>query len=315
MCIIAAKAAGVPMPSRDTIKTMWEGNSDGAGLMYVEKGQVHIEKGFMKYKDFTKVLDRLEKRLDLAATPVVLHFRITTHGGTKPENCHPFPITDNVGALKKLTINSDLGVAHNGIIPITPRKGISDTMEYIASQLAPLKKAMPRFYENKWAMLLVKNAIESRMAFLTKEGKLYTIGDFVEDEGILYSNTSYRGRISRFRDFTYGSYGVDEWETYTGYDTLGYRKEPKTPFHEVGDPTEKLTLLMWLDNNDYIICDGELLDGEDGLIDETGTVYTYDWEADHAVELPGANAVNAEGLPVRFKEDYADEMYAVSAAL
>ena len=170
MCIIAAKAAGIPMPNRERIKTMWDGNRDGAGLMYVENGQVRIEKGFMKYKDFTKVLDRLEKRLDLTATPVVMHFRITTHGGTKPENCHPFPITDNVGALKKLTITTDLGVAHNGIIPISPRKGISDTMEYIASQLAPLKKALPRFYENKNAMLLIKNAIESKMAFLTKEG-------------------------------------------------------------------------------------------------------------------------------------------------
>ena len=127
MCIIAAKAAGIPMPNRERIKTMWDGNRDGAGLMYVENGQVRIEKGFMKYKDFTKVLDRLEKRLDLTATPVVMHFRITTHGGTKPENCHPFPITDNVGALKKLTITTDLGVAHNGIIPISPRKGISDT--------------------------------------------------------------------------------------------------------------------------------------------------------------------------------------------
>ena len=68
MCIIAANAAGIPMPNRERIKTMWDGNRDGAGLMYVENGQVRIEKGFMKYKDFTKVLDRLEKRLDLTAT-------------------------------------------------------------------------------------------------------------------------------------------------------------------------------------------------------------------------------------------------------
>lgn len=311
MCIIAAKAAGIPMPSRDTIKTMWEGNRDGAGLMYVEKGQVRIEKGFMKYKDFTKVLDRLEKRLDLTATPVVLHFRITTHGGTKPENCHPFPITDNVGALKKLTITTDLGVAHNGIIPIAPRKGISDTMEYIASQLAPLKKAMPRFYENKWAMLLVKNAIESRMAFLTKEGKLYTIGDFVEDEGILYSNTSYKGRVSRFRDYTYGCYGLDEWETYTGYDAFGMTKSSKAPLKAVSAPKEIVCQLMWLDDSDHIVyADGELVDGDAGLlIDRNGSVYEYDWNADCALPIPGARAVNAENLPLRFDEELADEMY------
>ena len=314
MCIIAAKAAGVPMPSRDTIKTMWDGNRDGAGIMYVENGQVRIEKGFMKYKDFTKVLDRLEKRLDLTAVPVVMHFRITTHGGTKPENCHPFPITDNVGALKKLTITTDLGVAHNGIIPITPRKGISDTMEYIASQLAPLKKALPRFYENKWAMLLVKNAIESRMAFLTREGKLYTVGDFVEDEGVLYSNYSYRRRISRYRDYTFGCYGLDEWETYTGYDTLGAEKTPKDQNKTVSAPKEGIRRLMWLDDGDYVITDdGEMMpcDYNTLLIDETGTVYLYDWDADCAEPVPAFRPFNAEGLPRRFDDELAEDMYVV----
>ena len=42
MCIIAAKPAGVAMPSRDTIRTMWDSNRDGAGIMYVEGNNVHI---------------------------------------------------------------------------------------------------------------------------------------------------------------------------------------------------------------------------------------------------------------------------------
>ena len=210
MCIIAAKPAGVAMPSRDTIRTMWDGNRDGAGLMYLDGGKVTIEKGFMTYKSFAKKLDQLEKRLDLTRTPVVMHFRITTHGGTKPENCHPFPITDSIGALKKLTSRTDVGVAHNGIIHIIPRSGISDTMEYIASQLAPLKRALPRFYENKNAMLLVKNAIDSKMAFLTKEGKIYTVGDFVTDKGVLYSNRSYIKSSPRYRD-------LGSWNCYADF--------------------------------------------------------------------------------------------------
>ena len=156
------------MPGNDTLRTMWNVNSDGAGFMYVEKGAVRIEKGFMKYKNFIKALEKVGARLDLTATPVVMHFRITTHGGTRPENTHPFPITESLGALKKLKSTTDVGVAHNGIIPITPRKGISDTMEYVLSQLAPLKKALPTFYKNKYAMQLIENAIDSKMAFLTK---------------------------------------------------------------------------------------------------------------------------------------------------
>ena len=292
MCIIAAKPAGVAMPSRDTIRTMWDGNRDGAGLMYLEGGKVTIEKGFMTYKSFAKKLDQLEKRLDLTKTPVVMHFRITTHGGTKPENCHPFPITDSIGALKKLTSRTDIGVAHNGIIHIIPRSGISDTMEYIASQLAPLKRALPRFYENKNAMLLVKNAIDSKMAFLTKEGKIYTVGDFVTDKGVLYSNRSYIKSSMRYRDL--GSWNCyadfeDDWGDFQG---IGY---------------DDVKCLMWLDETDYLKSeDGSLIEGLDFLIDESGKVYEYDYNSDAAFLVEGMTAYTEAGTPKHFDFDQAE---------
>lgn len=292
MCIIAAKPAGVAMPSRDTIRTMWDGNRDGAGLMYLEGGKVTIEKGFMTYKSFAKKLDQLEKRLDLTRTPVVMHFRITTHGGTKPENCHPFPITDSIGALKKLTSRTDIGVAHNGIIHIIPRSGISDTMEYIASQLAPLKRAMPRFYENKNAMLLVKNAIDSKMAFLTKEGNIYTVGDFVTDKGVLYSNRSYIKSSLRYRDL--GSWNCyadfeDDWDDFPG---IGY---------------DDVKCLMWLDETDYLKSeDGSLIEGLDFLIDESGKVYEYDYNSDAAFLVEGMTAYTEAGTPKHFDFDQAE---------
>lgn len=292
MCIIAAKPAGVAMPSRDTIRTMWDGNRDGAGLMYLEGGKVTIEKGFMTYKSFAKKLDQLEKRLDLTRTPVVMHFRITTHGGTKPENCHPFPITDSIGALKKLTSRTDIGVAHNGIIHIIPRSGISDTMEYIASQLAPLKRALPRFYENKNAMLLVKNAIDSKMAFLTKEGKIYTVGDFVTDNGVLYSNRSYIKSSLRYRDL--GSWNCyadfeDDWGDFQG---IGY---------------DDVKCLMWLDESDYLKSeDGSLIEGLDFLIDESGKVYEYDYNSDAAFLVEGMTAYTEAGTPKHFDFDQAE---------
>lgn len=292
MCIIAAKPAGVAMPSRDTIRTMWDGNRDGAGLMYLDGGKVTIEKGFMTYKSFAKKLDQLEKRLDLTKTPVVMHFRITTHGGTKPENCHPFPITDSIGALKKLTSRTDIGVAHNGIIHIIPRSGISDTMEYIASQLAPLKRALPRFYENKNAMLLVKNAIDSKMAFLTKEGKIYTVGDFVTDKGVLYSNRSYIKSSLRYRDL--GSWNCyadfeDDWDYFPG---IGH---------------DDVKCLMWLDETDYLKSeDGSLIEGLDFLIDESGKVYEYDYNSDAAFLVEGMTAYTEAGTPKHFDFDQAE---------
>lgn len=292
MCIIAAKPAGVAMPSRDTIRTMWDGNRDGAGLMYLDGGKVTIEKGFMTYKSFAKKLDQLEKRLDLTRTPVVMHFRITTHGGTKPENCHPFPITDSIGALKKLTSRTDVGVAHNGIIHIIPRSGISDTMEYIASQLAPLKRALPRFYENKNAMLLVKNAIDSKMAFLTKEGKIYTVGDFVTDKGVLYSNRSYIKSSLRYRD-------LGSWNCYADFE------DDWGDFQGIGHDDVKC--LMWLDESDYLKSeDGSLIEGLDFLIDESGKVYEYDYNSDAAFLVEGMTAYTEAGTPKHFDFDQAE---------
>ena len=292
MCIIAAKPAGVPMPGAETLRTMWDHNDDGAGLMYVEKGKVRIEKGFMKYKSFEKALGRLGDRLDLTATPLVLHFRIRTHGGTNPECTHPFPITDSVGALKKLQISTDVGVAHNGIIhSVTPRPGISDTMEYIATQLAPLKRAMPKFYENKDARLLIQNAIGSRMVFLTKMGRLYTIGDFHEDGGVLYSNESYKPY--NFRQSSWSCYYPDGFTT----DPCGQ------------DWTEEDAIpLCWLPMGGYVEADGEMYEGDCFLVDADGAVWEYDFDLDRALPRPGYTARTAAGTPVRYTEDEAEYM-------
>ena len=300
MCIIAAKPAGVKLPERDVFRTMWDGNSDGAGFMYVENGHVKIEKGFMKYKNFTKALDKVAGRLDLTKTPMVFHFRITTHGGTKPENTHPFPITDNIGALKKHTMTTDVGVAHNGIIDILPRKGISDTMEYIASQLAPLKRALPKFYENKHAMQLIKNAISSKMVFLTKEGKLYTIGDFITEDGIMYSNDSYKKQRYNWRS-TYPSY-YDETYGWYGYDYKGSVSKTTTVIPE----DYEIVDMMWLEDNYVMTTDGVLDEGYDYLMDSRENVWRYDWVNDYAVKAPGYYALDEQLQPVRYNEDLSE---------
>lgn len=193
MCIIAAKPAGIAMPSDETIETMWYNNPDGAGFMYAKDGRVQIEKGFMSLDAFTAALARAAKETDLTATGVVLHFRIATHGGTKPENTHPFPVSGSMAALRKLRVTTDLGVAHNGIIrTVTPRdKNTSDTMEFIASELSLLYKGCPKFYEDKNLMQLVEELCGSKLAFLLGDGSIHTVGRFNECSGILYSNYSY----------------------------------------------------------------------------------------------------------------------------
>ena len=296
MCVIAAKPAGVDMPSDDRLMDMWYANPDGAGFMYADNGVVRIRKGFMEPDKFIAAINELRSEHDLTSLPLVMHFRITTHGGTKPENCHPFPISDNVGVLSKLESKTSLGVAHNGIINITPRKGISDTMEYIATQLAPLYRAVPKFYKNKDLMELINNATCSKLAFLTSKGGIYTVGAFVEEDGVLYSNKNFE--YKSIRDFSYGCYG--------GWGDYGYTGWDDTIEKPASDYCSKY--VMWI--TDGYIRGGDVDDDpyESYAIDKKENVYRYDYAVDALVKIPGATAYTNNGTFARFKATDPDTM-------
>lgn len=289
MCIIAAKPAGVAMPSEETIFQMWSSNRDGAGFMYAKKGKVHIEKGFMHYEDFHDAIEKLSKSNDMTKLPLVMHFRIATHGGVNPANTHPFPITDSVGVLSKLKSSCTLGVAHNGIIDITPRKGISDTMEYIISQLAPLYAGVKDFYRNEHLMRMISNATGSRLAFLTSEGDIYTVGDFIEDKGIMYSNGSYKPFSSR-----YPSLVSCHWGDFNDYSGLTGPKDYSDWFPLEDSYTDEGVFsqreVAWLDQ-DFGYITGEEMDPE-GMyaVDYLGHVFIYDYYVDCLRYLPGVTA-------------------------
>lgn len=285
MCVIAAKPAGIEMPTEEEIETMWFKNNDGAGLMYAINNKVHIEKGFMKLEDFKEKLTELDKKYELKKLPLVMHFRITTHGGTSAENTHPFPISDSIGMLKKPKVITTLGVAHNGIINVTPRKGISDTMEYIAGQLAPLARAVPDFYKNKDLLQMIANATTSKLAFLDGKGKIVTVGEFYEHNGVKYSNRSYESYYN-WRNFDWDEWDYENWKNHCG-ERIVVRK------------------LMWLseDRGEYVIntFSGKVVNGE-FAIDAAGCLYEYDYNEDCFEEVCGYNyqAKNENGMPLKY---------------
>lgn len=218
MCVIAVKPKNVSMPDDDTIRAMWDCNPDGAGFMWADGKSVHISKGYMTVDELLKALKKMSQKYELRELPMVLHFRIGTAGGNIPENTHPFTITDSIPLLQKKEMKAHIGVAHNGVIPIEPRqKDISDTMEYIASQLAPLYRYDREFYRSKDILNLIYNATHSKWAIMNAEGDVVTIGDFQEREGILYSNLHHEwysfGRYNK-----YGCIGSRDgsffWEEY-----------------------------------------------------------------------------------------------------
>ena len=195
MCIICIKRPGLPMPGKTTLYSLWTRNPDGAGFMYACRGEVHIRKGFMNFGDLLPALAAIP---DPEGQPVILHFRITTHGGTCPENTHPFPILPDPDDLARTEADTKaVCVAHNGVLPIRPsRPDLSDTMEFVTRRLAPIRETDPNFLRDEAVMRrIAKMSAGSRLAFLDREGTIRTTGDWHEDPrtGLLYSNARFPG--------------------------------------------------------------------------------------------------------------------------
>lgn len=210
MCVIAVKPKDVDMPNEENLKRMWTTNKDGAGFMYTDNNKVRIEKGFMTFEELKSSLNMLSDRLKdsgktLKDIPIIMHFRITTHGGTSRANTHPFPITGEEKYLKALDVRAPMGVAHNGIIrSVDDEKDVSDTMVYIRDVLYPLSK-LSKTYVDKYKKLIETTIGYSKLAFLSGDGTINMIGDFKQSEnkdGLYYSNLNHEPAKTYKYDYT-----------------------------------------------------------------------------------------------------------------
>jgi hypothetical protein len=190
MCIIVVKKPGLQLPDKEALVNCWTNNPNGAGFMYAINNRVHIEKGFFDFENFFSAVTAIN---DIVSLPAVLHFRFGSHGDISVENTHPFPITENLSVMRRLSCKTRLAAAHNGIIPgIIPRDNISDTMEYIITQLAPMYRRRKDFYRLSDVHNMIEGATSSKWAFLDNAGNIELIGSFICNNGILYSNDSYK---------------------------------------------------------------------------------------------------------------------------
>lgn len=301
MCVIAIKPKGVKMPPDTFIENMWYHNSDGAGFMYANGKNVIIDKGYMDLGSFRKAIKDLEKKIDIVNTALIMHFRIGTAGGNIPANTHPFPISDSIPVLQKLNCTTKMGIVHNGIINITPRtKNISDTMEWIASELAALYRYDKEFYRNKALMQMIGNRTGSKLAFMNPDGEIFTVGNFIEEDGMRYSNSSY-SYYTYYRRTPVHAYSLL---------TDGKNDEEDWIMHDYGFYVDHLMLLA---DGDFVIDmeTGNYYDADDVtmFVDESGDVYVYDDYTQSAYAVANdCVAFNKEGLTIKFDPEKASEM-------
>jgi predicted glutamine amidotransferase len=123
--------------TRKELSNCWVSNDDGAGMLYIDNGKLAVFKqpnhdGFnvagRDFDNFVNEYDRVYTMSKASNNPVLIHFRIATHG-LDPAYLHPFLVSDNVGLI------------HNGIIYGYGTRDVSDTAEF-AQELATLPKSM-----------------------------------------------------------------------------------------------------------------------------------------------------------------------------
>lgn len=234
MCIIVAKNKGFELPKKEILKNCFDNNSDGAGFMYTLNNKVIIDKGYMKFEDLWKRLQNLQNEIDIKNTPIVLHFRIGTSGNFDASCTHPFSLTNKDNKLKELDAIANIGIAHNGIISsyADAKSELSDTQLFIKKFLFPLYKIDKNFYNNKDIQDIIEKVTSSKFAILTNKNELITIGNFIEKDGILYSNYSFENyteynycwksktyKIGNTYDDHYDDY-YDDYTKYTVDDIL-----------------------------------------------------------------------------------------------
>ena len=233
MCIIAYKPIGEKFPSSKKFRTMFRNNPDGAGFMYADGENVVIKKGFMEYNEFRRAFVEIQHRRDLA---VVFHFRIATHGGVNRGMCQPFPLATKLKRLRSLDTRAAVGVAHNGIIPMTmSARDISDTAMFIREYMPRITCDGTKF--DAAALDIIETCIDSRMVILEKSGAAHIIGTgWSCDGGVWYSNDSYKSRrATKTTIYNWSSGWYDDDDAASDYgvygdicsgscDKCGYRK-------------------------------------------------------------------------------------------
>jgi len=190
MCIICVSPRKVRQPSLATIRTMFRHNPHGAGYMVARNGKVEISKGYM---DVDSYIAAIRAERFTAKDPVVYHFRISTQAGVNPQMTHPFPLSNRRAHMKALDVDCQCGIAHNGIIRLTTdptNREYSDTALFITDYLARIIRT-PADLRNRDTLSLIQALAGSKLAIMDASGYIATVGDFISDHRLLYSNGSF----------------------------------------------------------------------------------------------------------------------------
>ncbi len=187
MCIMLTKPASERL-DKQAIRNCFDGNGDGAGFAWASGGLLNIQK--RPQWDFEELWNALVEREHL---PMLIHFRLSTHGGLTTANTHPFHLVTGDPKIQ-------LAMAHNGIFKVKPSGDDSDTVAVIKSFIQPALMKNPNIVTTK----KFRNAIKpyagwSRIAWMDNYGTFYYYGHEEGEtwNGCWWSNSGYKDRYCK----------------------------------------------------------------------------------------------------------------------
>jgi predicted glutamine amidotransferase len=211
MCIAILNTKGATL-KKQLLKNCWDNNGDGAGMLYInDYGMMEV---FKEMKSFDVFYDKYsEVKRMYGKRNIVLHFRISTHGGITESNCHPF------------MVHQDLGFVHNGMIYNVPTSKVhSDTYMFNEVILQKLKEGF-EYDEDILDMIEVYIGSGSKLIFLNAQDDWAIVNEKAGHWAMdcWFSNSSYKqvndwvdyGGVKKAKTnvYGYGSYGYGTYNT------------------------------------------------------------------------------------------------------
>lgn len=207
MCLLTFMQAGCTADITDLSNGALN-NPDGFGFAVHAGNKVIHNSGL----NFERVLDEFLQVRAKHSGPALFHSRITTHGATSRDNCHPFQVGRDATTV----------MAHNGMLPIKDDGVRSDTRIFAESMFPSWGGALT-LNSRKMRKRLAKFASGSKLVFITANRDVND--DFVIineglghwSDGVWWSNSSYAYKpyiSTGWRKYTPDAYGwVDDRET------------------------------------------------------------------------------------------------------